>query len=201
MKNYLFAVLAGTLCWLSSCKKDSGNSGSPITDSQGAKGAFIQLNGLWTGTLKPLLSKTPAKFTDLLLSDSAGGSATVNGSYTSTSYTGSSGSTSSKAVDAIVLFKGYRTKGGMRLDGTIHFYDGYSFRMDCGSSGCASATHTSVAYRSEDGSGNTLGPTAVVFDYNGARYSDKILVNASKPYSTFSVIITNGQGKEFSFSY
>lgn len=198
MRKYilLLVVIGG----LVGCKKDGGGGGEPVSEEAVARVLFSKINGLWTGTLKPALTKTKQTYTNYVLSDSAGGQATVNGSYTATSYSGSSGSTASSMVDATIRFEHF-TRNGLRLDGTFRFYDGYSYRQDCGSSGCASSTHTSVTYNSKDGSGNVYDPLAVSFSSNGVNYADKILLYASKPYSSFSVKLTNTAGDTFSFSY
>lgn len=193
-------MIAGLAFGITSCKKSGGGSGAPITIETDARGFFIKVNGLWNGVLKPALTKNVQTYTNAVLSDSAGGQAVVNGSYSASHYSGSSGSTQSSMVDATIVFTHFKANG-LVLDGKLRFYDSYSYRQDCGSSGCASSTHTSVAYNSKDGSGNVFDPVAVSYDYNGKSYSDKVLLYASKVYASFAVKVTNSQGELFSFSY
>ena len=48
------------ICLFSACKKDGNDPGGSlaIKDEAAAKAAFLQINNLWTATLRPLIAKT-----------------------------------------------------------------------------------------------------------------------------------------------
>jgi len=197
--NKLLTVLI-IVFFLSACSKTGADGGAPVSDQESAKAAFLAINGLWTSTLKPALTKDAQTYTDKTLDGSSGGKAIVNGRFTRTSYSYSTSSGNTSLVDVTITFQQYEVNG-LRLDGVLRFFDSYSFRMSCGSAGCASSTKTSISYSSEDGSGATFQPLTIKFNANGKDLRDAMLLDASKQYAHWSVKVTNGTGKVFSFSY
>lgn len=188
-------------CLMTACSKSgSGGGGTPITDEVTAKAAFLKINSLWTVTLKPALTKEAQTYTDMVLNGGTGGKAIVNGSFSKTSASSSTSSTNSSLVDVTITFQQYETDG-LRLEGVLRFFDSYSYRMACGSAGCASSTKTSVSYLSEDGYGSTFPPVAIKFNSNGTDLNDAILMDASKTLAHWSVKVTNKSGKVITFSY
>src|SRR5206468_690885 len=99
--------------------------------------------------LRPLLVKKTQTFSNFVLYDSAGQKMIANGQYSTSSYSGSSGSTSSSTVDVTITFLQY-SSGDLQLGGDLRFFDFYSTRTDCGSSGCATATHKDLSYTTTD---------------------------------------------------
>jgi hypothetical protein len=140
------------------------------------------------------------KYTDMALNGGTGGKAIVNGSFSKTSSSSSTSSSNSSLVDVTITFQQYETDG-LRLDGVLRFFDSYSYRMACGSAGCASSTKTSVSYLSEDGYGSTFSPVAIKFNSNGTNLSDAILLDAGKSLTHWSVKVTDKSGKVITFSY
>ncbi|MBS1604648.1 MAG: hypothetical protein JST42_18425 [Bacteroidetes bacterium] len=196
MKHLLPGLIG--LILISSCKKNSGEAVSPINDATTARAIFNAIDVLWQRTLSPALSKNSQTFTNTVLQDSSGGSATVNGTFstTTTSYPNSSSSTYNMSV--IINFDHYRSNG-LELNGPLRFYDARSSRTDCGSSGCASTSHNSTAYDDKDQAGGTLPAITVSLKYNGRQYEDNILLVASKEYSSWSVKIITAAQKTLSF--
>ncbi|MBS1662300.1 MAG: hypothetical protein JST68_14745 [Bacteroidetes bacterium] len=196
MKRLLLASLLTTL--LAACHKSNDNSGSPIATSSDAKLIFSMINTQWNGTLKPLLTKKVQTYTNQAF-DSAGIKMIVNGSYSTTSFTGSSGSTYSSTADMTITFQQYKSNG-ITLNGTMRFYETHSTRTDCGTAGCATASHMSISYKTAD----TTAASAVAINYSntgGKTLSDNIVLTSSREYSTFAVTMKNKQGQKFSFSY
>jgi len=200
MKRFLPAIAVILIVFfLSSCSKTNGSgSGSPITTDADAKTAFVKINTLYTSVLRPLLVKNKQTFNNFVLYDSAGQKVVANGEYSTTGYSGSSGSTSSSTIDVVISFQQY-SSGGLQLNGNMRFYDWYSSRTDCGSAGCATATHKNLSYSTADTTAATA--VAIKFTNNGNAISDNINLTSSKVYSTFSVVLRNVKGKKFTFSY
>lgn len=184
---------------LASCSKSNGSgSGSPIASNTDAKAAFLKINTFYTSVLRPMVVKKKQEFTNFVLLDSAGQKLIANGEYSTSSYSGSSGSTSSSTIDVTITFQQYRS-GDLQLDGKMRFFDYYSSRTDCGSSGCASSSHKEISYATTDTTAATA--IAIKFNNNGANISDNITLSAKKQYSTFSVVLRNEKREKFSFSY
>jgi hypothetical protein len=200
MKQFLpaLAVLLLVLSLASCSKHNESGSGSPIASSTDAKAAFLKINTLYTSVLRPLLIKKTQTFSNLVLFDSAGQKMIANGKYSTSSYSGSSGSTSSYTIDVTITFQQY-SSADLQLNGDLHFYDWYSTRTDCGSAGCATATHKDISYATTDTT--TAKAVAIKFNNNGKAISDNINLHADKEYSTFSVALKNAKGQKFSFSY
>jgi len=202
MSKLLTIAAIAFLCIVNvSCSKTGGGSGgAPITDEETAKAVFLKINSLWTATLKPALTKEAQIYTDKTLDGGTSGKAIVNGKFAKTSFSSSTSSSNTSEVDVTITFQQYET-GGLRLDGVLRFFDSYSYRQSCGSSGCASSTKTSTGYFSANGSGTTFSPVTAAFNYNGKDLRDGILLTASKEYAHWAVKVTNGSNKVFSFSY
>jgi hypothetical protein len=203
MKTRLIIIGMAFLCFLSACKKggnETKTNGIAITDDSGAKALFSKMNGLWTGTLKPALAKTNQTYTNTVL-NGASGTATVNGQYTKTFASSSFSSTSTSTVDVTIVFKDYEVDG-MRINGTMRFFDYSNYRSACSSSGCVSSSHSSIAYRSVDGSGASLGSASVRFDYSGKTYTDAVLMSIGKSDNAhWSIVVTNSAGQTINTSY
>lgn len=198
MKHLLLA--ASLLILFAAChkKNDGPGSGAPIATSSDARLIFGMINSMWNGRLKPLLTKKAQTFTNQAF-DTAGMKMTVTGSYSVTSYSGSSGSTYSSTADMTITFQKYQADG-LYLDGTIRFYEGHRSRTDCGTSGCATSSHMEIIYETKD----TTAASAVTISYQnsgGKSISDAIVLDSEREYSTFSVRMKNRQGQSFSFSY
>jgi len=200
MKQFLPAMVAILFIFsLDSCSKhNESGSGSPITSDADAKAGFIKINTLYTSVLRPLLTKKKQKYSNFVLFDSAGQKIIANGEYSTSSFSGSSGGTSSSTIDVTITFQQY-SSGDLQLGGDLRFYDWYSTRTDCGSSGCATASHKDLIYATTDTT--TAKAVAIKFKNNGKPVSDNITLRASKEFSTFSVILKNAEGQKFSFSY
>jgi hypothetical protein len=199
MKRRQFLPAAFALLLLSACSKNNGvGSGSPITTKDQAMAVFSKINTLYSSILKPALAKDSRKFTDTALQGAGGGTAIVNGSYIHTSISSANSSTTSSILDVVIIFKNYKTDG-LSLDGTIRFFDSYSYRMACSTSGCASSTHASMAYKSQDGSGNEYPPFNIDFTYNGKQYSDAVMLTASKSTSSWATKVVTAARQTFSF--
>ena len=90
MSKLLTILAIAFLCIVNmSCSKTGAGSAAPITDEETAKAVFLKINGLWTGTLKPALTKEAQTYTNKTLDGSTGGKAIVNGSFTKTSFSSS----------------------------------------------------------------------------------------------------------------
>src|SRR5882757_4629815 len=126
MKQFLPAMIAILFVFsLPSCSKhNESGSGSPVTSAADAKAAFIKINTLYTSVLRPLLVKKKQTFSNFVLFDSAGQKIIANGQYSTTSYSGSSGSTSSSTIDVTITFQQY-SSGDLQLRGDLRFYDWY----------------------------------------------------------------------------
>jgi hypothetical protein len=146
-----------------------------------------------------VLTKDEQTYSGKILEGGAGGKAIVNGTFSKTNFSSSTSTSTSSIADVTITFQQYEIDG-LHLDGVLRFYDSYRSRMDCGSSGCASSTHTLVSYSSENGSGTASPPITIQFNYNGKGLRDAILLTASKEYVHWSVKVTNGSNKVFSFS-
>ncbi|SEM74733.1 hypothetical protein SAMN04488505_10634 [Chitinophaga rupis] len=202
MKKYLSGILV-SLCLLTACSKDDKDTAAvnpPITTAEQARAAFAKINALWTSTLKPVLTKENQTYSGKVLEGAAGGKAVVNGSFTKTSSSSSSSTRSSAIADVTITFQQYEING-LHLDGVLRFYDSYNSRTACSSSGCASSTHTYLAYSSKSSADVANPPVAIEFELNGKTYRDQILLFASKEYASWSVKLTNENNQEFSFSY
>jgi len=123
------------------------------------------------------------------------GSASVSGSKTSTSSSSSSSTYSSRISDLNVSFAAFQSSAsGAAVSGAIRWTDYSDSRTACSISTCASSSHHS---QSLDGSS-----IALAYSYSGKSYSDRVTVNASRNnVSSFSVSLTNGVGRKFSFYY
>jgi len=200
MKQLLPAIAVILIAFtVASCSKhNESGSGSPVASTIDARAAFAKINTLYTSVLKPLLVKKVQKFSNFVLFDSAGQKMIANGQYTTSSYSGSSGTTSSYTIDVTITFQQY-SAGDLQLGGDLRFYDWYSSRTDCGSSGCATATHKGIVYSTTDTT--TAKAVAIKFSNNGKVISDNINLHGEKNYSTFSVDLKNVKGQKFSFSY
>lgn len=204
MKKYLaaFVIIIFYLATACSKEKDGAYLGAPISEKEYAKAAFAKINGLWTSTLKPVLTKQAKKYTDTALAGALGGKAIVNGSYKKTQSSSSNSTSLSTIADMTINFQQYETEG-LKLTGTMRFYESYSSRTACSSSGCASSTDTYSSYKTDStvGSGVSFAPLAIQFTYNDKQYGDSILLDSDKDHSTWSVKLTNGNKVTFSFSY
>jgi hypothetical protein len=203
MKNKLTIIALFAVCVLGACKKDGNGAnggGAPITDETGAKALFSKMNGLWTNTLEPVLSETNQTYTNKVLNGTSG-TATVNGSYSVTRASSSSSSLNTSTADVIITFKDYES-GGLQINGTIRFFDYSNVRSACSSSGCATSSHSSLSYRSHDGSNNSFGQANVRFEYNGKSYQDAVLMNIGKSDNFhWSIEVTNSNNQTISTSY
>lgn len=188
-----------TLLYMTSCTKtNDAGGGAPIATDADARAAFAKINSLYTSKLRSKLTKSAQTFTNYVLIDSAGQKVIANGKYSTSSFSGSSGSSSSYDLDVTVSFQQFRS-GDLQLDGILRIYDYSSTRTDCSSSGCATATHKNLIYSTTDTT--AAAAIAIKFANNGKNFSDKIILRGSKPYSTFSVIMNNAKGEKFAFSY
>lgn len=182
---------------LYSCSK-SNSSGSPIATDADATAAFKKINTLYISVLKPLLIKKKQTFTNFVLYDSAGQQMIANGQYSTSSFSGSSGGTSSSTVDVTISFQQY-SSGDLQLNGDLRFFDWYSSRTDCSSNGCATATHKDLSYATTDTTAAKA--VAIKFTNNGKVVSDNINLHGDKEFSRFNVALKNGKGEKFVFSY
>jgi hypothetical protein len=201
MKKYLLPAMiaAFILSAVTSCSKSGGSgSGSPIANGDDAKAAFIKINTLYTTVLKKMVTKNTQKFTNFILADSGGRKMIANGEYSVSGFSGSSGSTSTTTIDVDITFQDYRS-GDLELNGTIRFYDWNTSRTDCGSGGCATASHKDLAYETPDTS--AAGEIAIKFNNNGKAIADNISLTSDKEFSTFSVTLRNAKREKFSFTY
>ncbi len=204
MKKHLVIVVAALICLASSCKKDDSKnpkSGASVSDDASAKAAFITLNNFWMSTLEPALTKQTQTYTNTAITGASGGSAIVNGSYSTTHFSSSTNTSSTSNVEALISFSQYKTSS-LTIDGELYFFDYSSSRSACSDAGCASAYHTSLDYQSKDDKGTALPAVAMNFSYGGKNYSDKLTFIASKSDNeTWSVKVTNSGGETFSFYY
>ena len=203
MKVKLIAIVVIAVSMLGACKKDgSGTSGggAPITDATGAKALFAKMNSLWTNTLRPVLSETNQTYNNKILNGTSG-SAIVNGNYTATHASSSSSSTNTSTIDVTINFKEYESDG-LHINGTVHFFDYSNVRSACSSSGCATSSHSSLSYRSHDGSNNSFGQANVRFEYNGKSYQDAVLMDISKSDNLhWSIKVTGTNNQAIITSY
>jgi hypothetical protein len=203
MKNKLTIIALIAICVLGACKKDgtgTNGGGAPITDETGAKALFSKMNSLWTNTLGPVLSETNQTYTNKVLNGTSG-TATVNGSYSVTRASSSSSSLNASTADVIITFKDYESDG-LHINGTVRFFDYSNVRTACSSSGCATSSHSRLAYSSHDGSNNSFGQANVRFEDNGKSYQDAILMDIGKTDNfRWSIEVTNSNNQTISTSY
>lgn len=203
MKNKLTIIALIAICVLGACKKDrdgTNGGGAPINDETGAKALFSKMNALWTNTLGPALSETNQTYTNKVLNGTSG-TATVNGSYNETHSSSSSSRLNTAIADVTITFKDYESDG-LRINGTVRFFDYSNVRTACSSSGCATSSHSSLSYSSYDGSNNSFGQANISFDYNGKRYQDAVLMDIDKSDNfRWSIEVTNSNNQKISTSY
>ncbi len=203
MKNRLTILAIGIACLLGACKKDGNGSnggGDAITDANGAKALFSQMNRLWTGTLGPALSKSPQTYSNTVLNGSSG-TATVNGEYATTNASSSFSSTNTSTMDVTITFKDY-VANDMHINGAVRFFNYSNYRSACSDAGCASSSHTSQDYESKGTSGGTLGPVNVQFEYGGKGYKDAVTMDISKSDNAhWAIKVTNSANQTINTSY
>jgi hypothetical protein len=203
MKNRLTIIAVLLLGLLGACKKDgdgTSGGGKAISDDTGAKALFSKMNSLWSGTLRPALSKTTQKYSGTVINGSSG-TATVEGQYSATHASSSFSSTTTSTIDVTITFKDY-VASDMHINGTVRFFDYSNYRSACSDSGCASSSHTSLDYESADGSGNSLGAANVKFDYAGQSYKDAVTMDLRKSDNAhWSIKVTNSAGQTITTSY
>jgi len=202
MKKLMFMLLVSTL-FFNGCSKDDGGSADDavkITNEEQAKAAFAAIQSLWNSTLRSLITAEEKTFTNETLAI-AGGSAIVNGEYSTTRSSSSSSSRNSSYIDVFITFQDFQTDQ-LKISGTIRFFDTSNSRTACSSSGCASSYHTSLAYKTQPSLENEdLIPCNLNFLYNGQQISDVILFDSGKSDNQhWSVKVTNGNNETFSFS-
>lgn len=203
MKKRLTIMAISIICLLgAACKKDGNGTGGgvAITDANGAKALFSKMNSLWTGTLRPVLSKSAQTYTNTVINGSSG-TAVVTGQYYTSRASSSSSSSSSSSIDVIITFKNY-VADGMHINGTVRFFDYSSTRTACSDYGCASSSHSSIDYDSSDGAGNSLGSAAVQFDYGSQSYKDAVIMDIGKSDNFhWSIKVTNSSSQTITTSY
>jgi len=203
MKKRLYIIALAAVCLLGACKKDSnGTNGgqAAIADEAGAKALFSKMNNLWTVSLRPALSKTTQTYTNTVLNGNSG-TATVTGSYSTTHASSSFSSTNTSTIDVTIIFKDYESNG-MRLNGTVRFFDYSNVRSACSGSGCVTSAHSSIDYDSKDGAGNSYGSAKVQFEYSGKSYQDAVLMDIGKSDNAhWSIKVINGSNQTIITTY
>jgi len=204
MKKHLLILILAPAMLFSSCSKDNSElSGAPVSTEDEAEAVLVAINNLWTTVLKPQLTKKAQTYSDTVLSDGAGGKATVNGHYDYSTFSSSSSNSVNSEIDVQITFQQY-VANGLHLNGTLRFYDSYYSRTACSSSGCASSTHTDVVYSSSDGNSNDkdFPPITIAFkNAAGKSYKDNILLYVGKEYAHWEGKLINARNQTISISY
>jgi len=198
MRRVLRALSAiGCVGVLIGCSASKGTepkqraTGAAIESETDAKIAF----GYLKAEAEQIDARVKTNFAAPLSIAGLNGSASVSGSKTSTSSSSSSSTYSSRISDLNVSFAAFQSSAGAAaVSGVIRWTDYSDSRTACSISTCASSSHHSQSLE-----GSSI---ALAYDYAGKSYSDRVTVNASRNnVSSFSVALTNGAGRKFSFSY
>ncbi|SEN13653.1 hypothetical protein SAMN05216436_11218 [bacterium A37T11] len=200
-KLLIYTTIALTLL-LTACSKDdgTGGKGARVTNEVAARAVFQAINTLWTGTLRTIITAEQKKFQNQEVQGPKGGTAIVNGEYSTTSSSSSNSSRRSSYIDVIISFQDYQTES-LKITGKLRFFDTSNSRTACSSSGCASSSHSRHAYNSEDGSKVSFGTSHLQFSTDGGMISDDILIDSGKSDNmSWYITVTNGNNEAFQFT-
>lgn len=194
MTRFLPFAAVGTL--FATARKIGRAAVTCIKDNATAETAFAKINGLWMNVLKTELIKQNGPFTGIVLPGSEGGRAVAEGTYNTLSASSGSTEWDNKVLDVTVCFENYAA-GGLTLNGTLRFFDSYSYRLHHSGPYREGKTETFLCYRSKDRSSNPLPPIQIGYVQDGRRVRDAIILDADKDYTTWEVTITNGKRERF----